>query len=300
MFRNHSSSCVSAAVWKTCFAFYGTCHKASNTVRCLSMSSELKKKKKGSSASSEKCFHHGWFCSRGSRQVTTCGDRPNSLESSFATKGGRVFWWEKNADGVGSRAPSGCSNPFHTLYFDKPVLALLPEYRRAVFLNSYVWVRTWSNRSSNMFYWLNPTEIKTDRQTDRSTNTQTGTLLWNAPFLSMGNKKNLCEFWKSLLELWREQRVFRKERFVSYLVERNEMQELKKKNPCICLGDKTMCLRLRGWLWGMEQWPWVIWGHSNWESRNLAWGMCCHIKSLQPGCQMLTQLEESGLCPRNG
>lgn len=46
MFRNHSSSCVSAAVWKTCFAFYGTCHKASNTVRCLSMSSELKKKKK--------------------------------------------------------------------------------------------------------------------------------------------------------------------------------------------------------------------------------------------------------------
>lgn len=49
LFRNHASS---AYQWLffffffMCFALYGTCHKASNTVRCLSLSFELKKKKR--------------------------------------------------------------------------------------------------------------------------------------------------------------------------------------------------------------------------------------------------------------
>ena len=44
MFRNHASSATSVAVKKKRFALYGACHKASNTLKCLSMSSELKKK----------------------------------------------------------------------------------------------------------------------------------------------------------------------------------------------------------------------------------------------------------------
>ena len=52
LFRNHASSAYQWLFFlfllkkKTCFALYGMCHKASNTVRCLSLSFELKKKKR--------------------------------------------------------------------------------------------------------------------------------------------------------------------------------------------------------------------------------------------------------------
>ena len=44
LFRNHASSAYQWMFKKkkhTCFALYGTCHKASNTVRCLSLSFEF-------------------------------------------------------------------------------------------------------------------------------------------------------------------------------------------------------------------------------------------------------------------
>lgn len=54
----HINGCFFFFLKKTCFALYGMYHKASNTVRCLSLSFELKKKK-DSLTLSEKCLHYG-------------------------------------------------------------------------------------------------------------------------------------------------------------------------------------------------------------------------------------------------
>lgn len=128
LFRNHASS---AYQWLfffffMCFALYGTCHKASNTVRCLSLSFELKKKKKTALLCLKNVYITDDFAFDVPDRLTTCRNRPNSPKSLFAANSGRRdVWWERNADGVGLRTPRGSRYPFHTLYFDKPVLALL-------------------------------------------------------------------------------------------------------------------------------------------------------------------------------
>ena len=122
--------CISMAVFfffLTCFALYGTYHKASNTVRCLSLSFELKKKKKTALLCLKNVYITDDFAFEVPDRLTTCSNRPNSPKSLFAANSGRRdVWWERNADGVGLRTPRGSRYPFHTLYFDKPVLALLP------------------------------------------------------------------------------------------------------------------------------------------------------------------------------
>lgn len=96
------------------------------TVRCLSLSFELKKKK-----TALLCLKNVYitddFAFEVPDRLTTCRNRPNSPKSLFAANSGRWdVWWDRNADGVGLRTPPGSRYPFHNLYFDKPVLALLP------------------------------------------------------------------------------------------------------------------------------------------------------------------------------
>lgn len=79
---------------KICFALYGSCHKASDTVRSLSMSSELKKKKKkkGSPVLSEKCFTSQLvLLLRFQTGDCTCGNRSDLSRSSLSTKGAGMF-----------------------------------------------------------------------------------------------------------------------------------------------------------------------------------------------------------------
>lgn len=136
MFRNHASSAYQRLLKKkTCFALYGACHKASNTLKCLSLSSELKKKAalpclKSVYITDDFAFEvpDRWLPAR------TDLTHPNPC-CSKRWEGclvGEKCWWSR------TRAPLGSRNPFHTLYFDEPLLALLPVYKKAVFLNSYV------------------------------------------------------------------------------------------------------------------------------------------------------------------